>query len=801
MVNSGKDTAFALRMLARNPGFTFVVVATLALGIGVSSAVFGVVDGVLLKPLPFRDPDRLTTVWQKTAAGQMLGISELDLDDYRARTRVFQGLGGYTVPATKSAILTGAGDPLEISPSYITRNYFSVLGAAPVIGRDFLPDEGLRGRNDVAILGYALWQSRFGGSRDVLSRQITLNRRKLQVVGVMGPDVFPDEAAVFLPFTQISPEKPMPRNYHELNVIGRMRAGLSLADAQREMAVLSVDLERAYPATNAGLGAYISLLREEITGKVREPVLMLLMAVGLVLLIACGNVANLLLVRAAARQKEIAVRVALGAGRDRILAQFITECLLLSTAGSAMGLLLALVILPAIRRLGVERIPRLDHIGIDWRVLLFTTAITLLAGLIFGLIPALQTSSANLNQTLRASGRTSTSDSGRLRNLLVAGEVALALVVIIGAGVLVRSLNQLQEVHPGFRTDHLLVAHLALPPSHYKQADVNNFYVRVLPKIAAIPGVVSVSATTSLPLESAVIQTRFLVQGAPLPEPGRYPVAALASVGPEFFKTMGIPIVRGRTFNREETGDLEEERCIINAALARNFLAGQDPIGRILLSNLALPQPEPCRIVGVAGDTRIAGLDAAPQPVIYFASYVARETLVVRTSTDPMAVAPDLQRAVAAADPEQPLSGVRSMEDVIWRSLSRRSFAVVLLVAFSGLGLILAALGLYGVVSYSVAQRTQEIGVRMAVGAEPRRVFRLILGQGLRVTAMGLIAGTIAAAGATRLMSGLLFGIGPADPVSFATGCLLLVLVSALACFVPAYRATRVDPLVALRYE
>ena len=374
MVHPGKDIAFALRTLIRNPAFTTVVVATLGLGIGANTAIFSVVDGVLLKPLPFRDPDALLMVWEKRASVPHMTVSELDLDDYRARTHVFQDLAGFVAPGSRTVILTGAGDPAEIAPAYITQNYFSLLGIAPLIGRDFLPEEGRRGHNNVAILSYALWQSRFGGSRDVLHRQITLNQQKLQVVGVMGPQVYPAEADVFVPFTWVDPER-LPRNFHELNVVGRLRPGQTAAAAQKEMEAISADLGRSYPMTNAGISVNVLPLREEITGNVREPILLLQLAVVLILLIACGNVANLLLVRATGRQKEIAIRVALGAGRGRIIAQFAIECLILSAAGAALGLLLAFCSMPLLRCFGAERIPRLQHVGIDLRVLLFTAAV------------------------------------------------------------------------------------------------------------------------------------------------------------------------------------------------------------------------------------------------------------------------------------------------------------------------------------------------------------------------------------------------------------------------------------------
>jgi putative ABC transport system permease protein len=776
-------------------------VATLALGIGANTAIFSVVEGVLLKPLPFPDPDRLTMIWQKSRTGRQLGISELDWGEYRLRTQVFAGLGGFTPATANSVILTGAGNPTEISPVYVTENYFQVIGIKPVIGRAFLPEECLRGRNNFVILSYSFWQSQFGGSTGILSRQLTLNQQKLQVLGVMGPEAYPVDGDVFIPFTKLNPEKPRGRNYHELNIVGRLRPGLTVANAQREMDVLSANLENSYPVTNSGIGAYVLPLRDEVVGNVRQPILMLLSAVGLVLLIACGNAANLLLVRTAARQKEIAIRVAIGAGRSQIMAQFMVECLVLTLAAAGLGLLLAVGLMPLIRALGAQRIPRLQHIDIDSHVLFVTAAIALVMGLLFGLIPVLWKSSANLHQMLREGGRSSRSESGWLRNVLAAGEVALAFVVIVVASLLVRSLNQIQLEPVGFRTDHLLVARLALPRNHYDDAGVFRFYQRLLPKIALISGVRSVSTTTTVPLASTMTPTRFALQGAPVPSAGSYPVTTIASVGANYFETMDMKISDGRSFHPEEIGNLDEVRCIINETIARNYFAGSEPVGRKLLINLAANPPESCEIIGVVGDTRVAGLDSNPEPVLYFAAYVAKDMLVVRTTVDPLTVAPAIRREVAAADPEQPLSAIRTMDQVISQSLSRRSFAVVLLVLFAAVGLILAALGLYGILSYSVAQRTREIGVRMALGAEPAQVLTLILSEGLWVTGIGLFGGVLAALGASYAIRSLLFGVGPTDPLSFVAACVLLLVNAILACLIPAYRATRVDPLTAVRYE
>ncbi len=800
MLNPSKNIVFALRALARSPGFTAVIVATLALGIGANTAIFSIVDGVLLKPLPFRDPDRLLMLCQKNASVPQLAISELDYVDFRARTGGSLELGGFTQPGAGSKILSGEGDPVEIAASFITQNFLPLLGVTPAIGRNFLPEEDRRGGNQVAILSYGLWQSRFGGSNDILNRQVTLDSQKLQIVGVMGPEAYPAEADVFLPYSRANPVKPKPRNYHELNVIVRL-GPVALPGAESEIAAISADLERSYPSTNAGIVAYFSPLREEIIGKVKEPVLILLAAVGLILLIACGNVVNLLLVRIAGKQKEIAIRAALGAGRRRIVWQFIVECLILSIAGAATGLLLAFWSMPLLRNLGAGRIPRLQHVGIDVRVLLFTAGIAVVAGLFFGLLPSAQYSAANLNRMLRAGGRTSRSDSGGLRNVLIVGEVALALVVLICATLLVRSFNHILQVDPGFREDHVLVAQLSLPSTQYKRAGIYSFYDRLLPRIAAIPGVISVSTSTALPLASTISQTRFMVRDFPVPEAGKYPITAVVFVGADLFKTLGIPILHGRTFTAEEMHNPDDTRCLINAMLADRFLGERDPIGRVILTDLAATSPSACQVIGVVGNTRLTGLDAPLQPALYYPSYFAKDNLVVRTATNPLTIAQSLRHDVAATDPAQPLSNIRTMDDVLSRSLSRRRFLATLLVIFSIVGLILAALGLYGVVSYSVAQRTQEMGVRMALGAARLDIFRLVLMQGLLVTGIGLTIGILATLAATRTMSSVLFGIGGADPLAFAAGCLLLLTISAIACFIPAWRATRIDPTVALRYE
>jgi putative ABC transport system permease protein len=617
----------------------------------------------------------------------------------------------------------------------------------------------------------------------------------------MGAEAYPTDADVYLPFTRLDPDRPRPRNYHELTVVGRTRPGQNPETAQTEMESISCALERENPATNAGISSRLTPLREEIIGSVREPIVILSVAVGLVLLIACGNVANLQLVRAAARQKEIAIRAALGASRAQILRQFLIESVMLATIGGAAGILLAAWSLPLLRRLGEGRIPRLQHVGIDIRVLLFTTGLTLVTALLSGLLPALKYSSANLNRSLRAGGRSSVSDSGRMRSLLVIVEVALALIVVVGANLLVRSFNEVTKVYPGFRTDHLLVGQISLPSAQYKRPDIFTFYGRLLPRLAATPGVVSVSTTTALPLASTPTPTRFLIQGMPAPEPGRYPVTAIASVGVDYFQAMGIPILRGRTFLPGEMGMVEERRCIVNATLARRFFNEQDPIGKVILTNLAAPVPDPCHVIAVVGDTRVAGLDAPVQPVLYASSYIARQYLVVRAAIEPSALAGTIERQIASLTPESPMQKIQPMDEVLARSVSRRRFSATLLTIFSATGLLLAALGLYGLVSYAVAQRTQEIGMRMALGAQRGDIFAMVLWEGLLITGVGLLLGMAGAAGATWLMKSLLFGVSNADPLSYGAGCLVLLTIASFACFVPAHRAMRVDPMVALRYE
>jgi predicted permease len=623
--------------------------------------------------------------------------------------------------------------------------------------------------------------------------------KKLRVVGVMGPDIFPAEVDVFVPLSRLHPGEARPRNYHELRVIARLRPGQTIDEAQREIATLSADLERSYPSTNAGIGAYILPLRDEIIGNVREPLLILLSASGLLLLIACGNSASILLVRAGARQKELAVRMAFGASPYRIIAQFVTECLILSAEGAAAGLLLAFSVMPLIHSLGEGCIPRVQNVMIDTRVPLYTAGVAVLTGVLIALLPALNYSLSDLNQMLRSMGQTATRSypGKQFINFLIAQEVSLALVVVVGINLVVSSSIQIFRGDFGFRADHVFMAEVSLPSTHYNPAGVYTFYTRLLAKTAAIPGVVSVSTTTALPFGSTVPRTRLAVGGIRPPKGGEYPLSALVFVSSDFFKTLEIPVLRGRTFTPEELRDRDYTRCIPSAMLTKLFWGEQDPVGRVILTDPEARTRAPCQVIGVAGDSRLSGLVGPLQPVVYFPSYLANDTLVVRTSSDPMEVAEMVQRETNAIDPEIALYNILSMTDALSRSLSGKRLLAALLVVFSSIGLTLAALGLFGVLSYSVAQRVQETGVRMAIGAARGDIFRLFLKQGPLLALIGLVIGTPAAV----VVSNLLFRIQTDDPRTFGEGCLLVLAFSAVCSFFPAWRATRTNPAVSLLGE
>ena len=752
-----QDVHYGLRALRKSPGFTAIAVLTLALGIGANTAIFSAVNAVLLRSLPFRAADRLVMIWETHPSLGNVQAPYPDFRDWRIRTKAsghtaFDDLAAYTSEGLQKTNLTGEGQPELLKASLVSANLLPLIGTEPPLGRNFLPDEEIPGHDRVVLISHSLWMRKLGGNASVLGRNLQLDGAIFRVVGVLPAGrALPGWADVLLPISQLSDYDRANRKHHQLEVVGRLKTGATLAQGQAEMAPIAHQLEVAWPATNNTIGVRLMPIQDHFTGESRKPLLILFGTVGLILLIACANVANLMLARGAIRHKEITIRAALGASRGRLIRQLLTESIVLALAGGMLGWLLAVWSAPFLR------------IGaVDPRVLAFTLAASLLTGILFGLLPAWRVSRADLNSSLRE-GRTSGEGSQRpgLRNALVAGEVATAIVVLVAAGLLIRSFGALLRVDPGFRPDHILTAHISLSGLKYsKPGQAAGFYQTLLPKLSGLPGVEGAASIAPLPFTTALSRTRFAIAGSPLPEAGRFPVAQVRTATTGYFQALRIPLRRGRFFN---DADMNKSVLIVNEALARRYFPDRDPIGRKILLGVVDPNPVAIPIAGVVGDTREIGLSLQAEPELYFPGHASDATLVVRTSGDPMTLAAAVRRTVVGVDREQPLSEVRTMEDVVGGSLARQKFAMLLLILFSVLALLLAAVGLYGVVSYSVAQRTREMGLRMALGAGKWDIFRLVLQQGMTATALGIAAGTATAVAVSRLLSSLLYQVSATD--------------------------------------
>jgi putative ABC transport system permease protein len=791
------DLRYGVRMLRHHPGFTLVAMFSLVLAIGANSVIFSLVNAVIFRPLPYPEPARLVAIYEfyfTDRFSRHLGPSSHNYLEWQRQAQSFEQLA-----ATRrySGIMTGRGEPETLTGLFVSSSFFSMVGVEPAMGRAFRPDEEA-GAN-VVIIGHQLWQRLFNYDPDIIGQSVTLNGRDNTIVGVMPPGFrYPIQENDILAPLDLS--KPDSGRTLGVGVIARLKSGCSIKQAQTEMETLSRQLEVQYPRFNDGFSAGVASLHEELVGKTRWPMIILLGAVGFVLLIACANVANLLLARDAARQKEIAVRLALGASPWRLMQQLLTESVLLALLGGGAGLLLAFTSLDALLAISPVDLPRLATVKVDPAVIIFTFALSTLTGVVFGMIPALQASKLDLNQTLKESSRNATESRRRyrLRGVLVVAEVALSLVLLIGAGLLIKSFWRLTRVDAGLNTRNVLTAGLSLP--RYKYSDTNRqrtFYQQALERIRHVPGVEHAAVTYFLPFSNFATDW-FTIEGQPEVTEDNRPQARFGFISEDYFRTMGIALMKGRDFNDRDTPNAPPV-VIINQAAARQFWPNEDPIGKRIKS-----QRQVREIIGVSGEVRQAGLDKPSDAEIFLpyqqAPYLYLQ-LAVRTTDDPMKMVLAIRDEVQALDPDLPLTGIKTMDQYLSDSIANPRFQSRVLSLFAAIALLLAAVGLYGVMSYAVAQRTHEIGVRVALGARSSDVLKLVVGKGLRLTLIGIAIGLVAAVALTRLLASLLFGVSTTDPATFIIIALLLISVALLACYLPARRATKVDPMVALRYE
>ena len=790
-----QDLRYGLRALAKSPGFAAVAVLTLALGIGANSAIFSVVNTLLLRPLPVKDPGRLVMVWDTQPGALRAPASYPEYQDWKEHVGVFEELGAFFDTTLR---LTGTQEPEQLPTVRLSAGLLPMLGVTPTLGRAFRPEEEKPGGEQVAMIGRALWKRRFGASASVLGTKITLDGEPFTVIGVVPPAFpFDGQRDLYIPL-RLDSER-APRGLHFIKVLGRLRSGPALTRARAELEGAAARL-RSTGVTRHGIE--IVPLQEHLVGDTRPALLVLLGAVGFVLLISCTNVANLLLARAASRQKEIAIRLAVGASRARLIRQLLTESLILATLGGGLGLLLAWWGVDLLAAVGT-RLPRVEEIRIDGTVLGFTAGISLLTGFLFGLAPAVQASMADFHQTLKEGGRQSGPESGRhrLRSMLVVIEVALSLVLLLGAGLLIRSFARVLDTDKGFDPSRVLALDLSLPFSSYDEPrEQAAFFKELLERVGEVRDVEAAAVVSHLPLSGNNTNSGLLIEGRTWPE-GDAPLADNRLVSADYFRALRIPVIKGRGFT---DGDNESSRpvAVINESLARRFFPNENPIGRRI--DMQWKTHGWQEIVGVVGDIKHDGLDLPSLPTVY-ASYLQAPdsgmTLVVRTAGDPRRLIGAIRSQVYAVDRNQPVSTVRTMENVVAESVGPRRLSMSLLSGFAALALFLAAVGIYGVMSTSVAHRTHEIGIRMALGARKADVLRLVVGQGARLTLAGLGLGVATALPLTRALSGLLFGVSPADPLTFAGISLLLAVASLLACYLPARRAMKVEPMAALRTE
>jgi putative ABC transport system permease protein len=797
-----QDIRYGIRGFFKRPGFTIVALIALALGIGANTAIFSLVNAVLLRPLPFAEPERLIWVFGNIRnGGNRASVAPLDFLDFRSQNTTFdQFAASFSVPLPVN--LTGTGEPERLTAAGVTGNYFQALGVVPFMGRAFQIENEKPEQNQVAVLSYALWQKRFGGDPAIVGKRVTLDGKSSEVIGVMPRDfTFPQTAELWVPINFDAGPQMKQRKAHFLRPIGRLKPGISIAQAQADTDAIARRLEEQYPATNTGWSLRLVPLQEQLVGNIKPTLFLLFGAVGFVLLIACANVANLLLVRAAAREKEIALRTALGAGRVRIVRQMITESVLLALMGGALGALLAVWGVELLVKLSAGSIPSTAQVKIDLTVLAFTFAISILTGVLFGLAPALRTLKLNLSESLKEGGRSSGEGAprNRTRSVLVVIESAVAVVLLIGAGLLIRSFIQLQKTNPGFDSHGVLTMRVDLPREKYpNQEKTGNFFAQLENRVSGLPGVETVGLITELPLTGQPNDMPFLIEGRPPASPEQRLGADFRRVNQQYFKSLRIPLLRGRNFTEQEAHQ-SARVVVISDLLATAVFPNEDPLGKWLVMAF---DDTPFEIIGIVGDIRHRAMESDPLPAMYLPTIQTPwMNLVIRTQGDPASLSAAVRREVQAIDPDHPVAAVRTMDEWVDMSVAASRYRTALLGLLALVALVLASTGIYGVMSYSVTQRTHEIGVRMALGARRFDVLKLVVRQGMTLVVIGVALGLGGAFALTRVMASLLFGVTAKDPITFTVVGLLLATVAFVACYIPARRATKVDPLVALRYE
>jgi putative ABC transport system permease protein len=799
-----QDLRYAIRMVAKSPGYTAVIVLALAVGIGATTAIFSVVNAILLRALPYGNPDRIVMVWmdnRKLAVDQDWH-SYPNYSDYKDQNQVFEEMAAFN---DRSFNLTGTGDPDRVVGAHSTASLFAVLGVEPIQGRVFMPEENDPGKDQVVIISQGLWQRRYGSDPNLVGQQISVNGASRTVVGIMPASFrFPSKNSEIWVPTSLNPEIKAQRSAFWLKAVGKLKPGVTIEQARADMTPIASRLAEQYDFLSA-YGVNLVPLHDQIVGTVRPALLVLLGAVGFVLLIACANVANLLLARAAVREREIAIRTALGAGRWRLVRQLLTESTLLAIVGGTAGLLIALWGLDVLVALSPADIPRLDQIRIDGRVLAFTFSVSLLTGLIFGIVPAIQSSKPDLNESLKEGGRGTTGgiQGARVRSALVVSEIALSLVLLIGAGLMIKSFIRLQQFDMGFNPERLLTMRLQLSGTKYREEQPRVSFIKdLVERVESLPGIQSAGAISTIFLTKTPFSTTFRIKGRPAPPPEEDIEVPIDSVTPNYFRVMGIPLISGREFN---DGDVRTApgAIIINQTFVRQFFKDEDPIGKDF--TFGDPNTDPwLKIVGVVADVRRTGFDSEPRAETFLPHAQASSgamTLVIRTAGDPVSLASAIRSEVWAIDKDQAVYDIKPMSQLLGDMISQRRFNMLLLAIFSAVALILAAVGIYGVISYSVTQRTHEIGIRIALGARPGDVLKMVVGRAALLALVGVGTGILGAFALTRLMSSLLYGVSATDPLTFGVVSLALSGVALGASFVPALRAARVDPMIALRYE